>query len=143
MIQPAQKRDTFEVPLRITVPLEELVFLPRDDKQIGALQLQIMARDAEGRYAAFHTKSFEVELDESLGGEARGRHTFVVDLEMRGGEHVVAAGIRDATGRSTSYLASKLMVAATPSPVEADDSIDEAGETIGMGTGESESGPRP
>lgn len=115
VIQPTGERGIFSVPLHLTVPLGELVFLSRGDQQVGALQLQVMARDAEGRYAAFHTKQFEVELDASLEGEARGLHTFVVDVEMRGGEHVVAVGIRDATGRSTSYLASKLRVAATPS----------------------------
>lgn len=116
VIRSKAERNLYEVPLRITVPLDKLVFLPRDDKLVGALQLQVMARDAEGRYAAFHNKVLEVELDASLEGRPQGRHTFVVALEMRGGEHVVAAGIRDATGRSTSYLASKVVVAETNEP---------------------------
>ncbi|MCG8456744.1 MAG: VWA domain-containing protein, partial [Holophagales bacterium] len=107
-------RDSYEVPLRVTVPLRGLVFLPQAGSHLGTLRLQVAARDADGRVAAFHQKRFEVELDPGLAGEAEGEHTFVVPLKMRGGEHVVAVGIRDETGRATSYLASRLVVQTTP-----------------------------
>ncbi|MEM8931196.1 MAG: VWA domain-containing protein [Acidobacteriota bacterium] len=105
--------DTYTVPIAVTVPLDKLVFLPEDGSHLGRLRMQIVARDAEGRATAFHQKQFQVELDPQLGGVASGEHTFAVDLEMREGEHIIAVGLRDETGRETSYLAKKLVVAPT------------------------------
>ncbi|MEM9592990.1 MAG: VWA domain-containing protein [Acidobacteriota bacterium] len=101
----------FEVPLRVTVPLDRLVFLQQDDEPVGRVRLQIAARDDEGRTTAFHQKHFEVALHPEQDGRPRGHHTFVVDLEMRGGEHVVAVAFRDDLGRETTYLASRILVA--------------------------------
>lgn len=104
------KDGIFEVPVRVTVPLEALVFLPEDEHHVGRLRLQVAARDASGRDSAFHQKLFEVELDPSLAGRASGRHTFMVDLMLRSGPHVLAVALRDELSRETSYRASKVTV---------------------------------
>ena len=98
------------LPMWITVPLESLVFVPEGDGHVGRLRMQIAARDPDGKMSAFHQKHFEVELDPGLAGKAEGEHTFVVDLDMRSGPHIVAVGLRDEVGRETSYLASRITV---------------------------------
>ena len=98
------------LPMRITVPLDSLVFVPEGEGHVGRLRMQLAARDEQGRMSAFHQKHFEIELDPSLAGKAEGEHTFIVDLDMRSGPHIVAIGLRDEIGRETSYLASKITV---------------------------------
>ncbi len=98
------------IPMWINVPLSSLVFLSEGDGHVGRIRMQIAARDEQGRMTAFHQKHFEIQLDPSLGGHAQGEHTFVVELIMRSGPHIVAVGLRDELGKETSYLASKVTV---------------------------------
>ena len=98
------------IPMWIHVPLSSLVFLSEGDGHVGRIRMQVAARDEQGRMTAFHQKHFEIQLDPSLGGRAQGEHTFVVELIMRSGPHIVAVGLRDELGKETSYLASKVTV---------------------------------
>ena len=105
----ATKRER-RIPMWIKVPLSSLVFLSEEGGHVGRIRMQLAARDEQGRLTAFHQKHFEIQLDPSLGGRAQGEHTFVVDMTMRSGPHVVAVGLRDEIGREASFLASKVTV---------------------------------
>ena len=103
-------KGTKTIPMRVSMPLDSLVFLPREGKHLGRLRIQLAARDTEGKTSAFHQKHFEIELDPELEGTAEGVHSFIVSMEMSSGIHVVAVAVRDELSRETSYMASRITV---------------------------------
>lgn len=109
----AMEEGHFSVPVQIAVPIKNLVLVPDADRQVGYLRLMMAVRDADGMITPIRQKELGVVLSaEQLAKEDQGAHSFVVEMEMRSGEHAVAVAIRDEMSGSTSYLASRLNVEA-------------------------------
>ncbi len=109
----ATEKGNFSVPVQIQVPIKNLVLVPEADRQHGYLRLMLTVRDADGMIAPIRQKELGIAL--SPGQQTTGNlgvHSFVVEMEMRSGEHLVAVAIRDEMSGSTSYLASRLNVEA-------------------------------
>lgn len=92
-----------EVPVRIRVPLREVVVTPGAGFSVGRLRLVLVARDPEGEWTPVKQQEalFKVPEGEDRAGAVR---LFEVALELPPGENVVAVGVRDDVGGETSYL---------------------------------------
>jgi VWFA-related protein len=92
-----------EVPVRIRVPLREVVATRGAGFSVGKLRLVLVARDPEGEWTPVKQQEALFKLPE---GEdpAEAERVFEVAVDLPPGENVVAVGVRDEVGGETSYL---------------------------------------
>ncbi|HSL83400.1 MAG TPA: hypothetical protein VLF66_11535, partial [Thermoanaerobaculia bacterium] len=91
------------VPVRIRVPLGEVVTTPGAGFSVGRLRLVLVAREPDGEWTPVRQKEAHFKLPE---GEdpAEAVRLFEVTVTLPPGENVVAVGVRDDLGGETSYL---------------------------------------
>jgi VWFA-related protein len=91
-----QKDGTFLVPMLIRVPMAHLTLLPRGAYHVGRLSFVVIAQGADGDLSRPATGEVPIEIANaellSAVGSTAG---YRLRLQMRGGEHVVAIGVRD------------------------------------------------
>jgi VWFA-related protein len=98
-----QKGDTFIVTLNITVPLGNLVFLPREQVHEGSVSLWVATKDAGDRVSAPAKQTFPVRLPNDQLQAALGQvGSFSFRMLVRGGPQKVAVTLRDELGQTDS-----------------------------------------
>ena len=103
------------VPVRIRVPLREVVTTPGAGFSVGKLRLVLVARDPEGEWTPVRQQEALFKLPE---GEdpAEAERVFEVAVALPPGENVVAVGVRDDVGGDTSYLRETFQVPSRTPP---------------------------
>lgn len=107
------------VPVRIRVPLREVVTTPGAGFTVGRLRLVLVARNPEGEWTPVKQQEAPFKLPEGedpAGAERR----FEVAVPLPPGENVVAVGVRDDVGGETSYLRETFQVPSRTPPSGAD-----------------------
>jgi VWFA-related protein len=98
-----QKGDTFAVKVLITVPLGNLVFLPRQATHEGSVSLWLATRDAEDRLSTPAKQTFPVRIpNEELQTALGQTGSFSFRMIVRKGPQRVAVTLRDELGQIDS-----------------------------------------
>ncbi|OFV80655.1 MAG: hypothetical protein A2Y78_06410 [Acidobacteria bacterium RBG_13_68_16] len=98
-----QKGDTFMVTLSITVPLGNLVFLPREEVHEGSVSLWMATRDADDRLSAPGKKTFPVRIPNDQLQSALGQlGSFTFQMLVNKGPQRVAVTLRDELSQTDS-----------------------------------------
>jgi len=86
----------YVVPLRLTVPLAEIVLLPEGGELVGSLRLVVTGAGAGGEQLPIKEKQVPVRLSPGVveGGEAV-HHDFEIDVELAAGEWTLAVAFWD------------------------------------------------
>jgi VWFA-related protein len=99
------------VPVRIRVPMENIVLLPRGERYDGQLRIYFGATDEEGRDAPTQELPFELRIPASSIELARhDEMARVIELRMRPGRHNLVVAVRDELGAELSVVGRLLMV---------------------------------
>ncbi len=98
-----QKGDTFAVKVLITVPLGNLVFLPRQATHEGSVSLWLATRDAEDRLSTPAKQTFPVHIpNEELQTALGQTGSFSFRMIVRKGPQRIAVTLRDELGQIDS-----------------------------------------
>jgi len=98
-----QKGDTFQVTVTITVPLGNLVFLPREEVHEGSVSLWLATRDADDRLSVPARQTFPVRIPNDKLQTALGQTgSFTFKMVVRKGPHRLAVSLRDELGQTDS-----------------------------------------
>jgi len=104
--QPSGRR-RFVSRLQLTVPLAGLSLLSEGEGRRGRLRLFLVVRDAAGRTTP--VQAFDLAFDVPAGEDTAGRSLrHSLDLLTGAGEQVVAVGVHDLVGASSSFLRLRL-----------------------------------
>lgn len=103
----------FLVPVRIGIPLAEVVLIPRDDHYFGRTRLFIGAMDDEDGISEVSNLEVPIRIPADTYDEVRDQYyPFDTTLLMRGGPHELAVGLRDELGAAESYVRDSFVVGA-------------------------------
>jgi len=91
------------VPVRIRVPLGEVVTTPGAGFSMGKLRLVLVAREPDGEWTPVKQQEALFKLPEGEDPDEAER-LFEVAVPLPPGENMVAVGVRDDVGGETSYL---------------------------------------
>ena len=98
-----QKGDTVQVTVTVTVPLGNLVFLPREEVHEGSVSLWLATRDADDRLSAPAKQTFPVRIPNDQLQTALGQAgSFSFKMIVRKGPQRVAVTLRDELGQTDS-----------------------------------------
>jgi VWFA-related protein len=104
-------KKTFIVPVKLKLPLGHLVFLPEAGFSAAHLNIQVVARDDEGRTTPVRQVMVPIRLPASKVEDARGQlYVYEFKIEFEKGGHTVAVGIEDTAAASTSMLNGRVEV---------------------------------
>ena len=99
------------VPVRVRVPIDRIVLLPRGDFYEGRLRLYFGATDQEGRDAELQELPYELRIPESSIDMARQDEIArVIDANMRPGPHKLVIAVRDEISEDRSVVGRYVMV---------------------------------
>jgi VWFA-related protein len=99
----AQKGDTVAVKVLITIPLGNLVFLPKQESHEGSVSIWLATRDPEDRLSTPVKKSFPVRIPNAQLQTALGQTgSFTFRMIVRKGPQRVAVTMRDELGQIDS-----------------------------------------
>jgi len=103
-------KDSFLVPIQVTIPLSEVLLLPDGDVSRGSLRLFLAAMDEKGRM----TDVLEIpSVIEFVNGDPKALPDywrFATNFRMRGGQHTIALGVRDELGAVSAFTTRTLTV---------------------------------
>ena len=98
---------------RLLVPLFKLATITRGDVHEAKLRVMVIASDPGGEATALRQVEVPIVVPHLQALTAFGQsYAYEVGMELTAGEHVVAFGVRDELGATTSYLRQKLRVSA-------------------------------
>lgn len=102
----APDRDGFvDVPIRVSVPIANIVLLPRSEFFEGRLRLYFGAVDEDGRDAPLRELPFELRIPASSVDIARkDEMARVISATMRPGSHKLVVAVRDEFGEERSIV---------------------------------------
>jgi hypothetical protein len=104
-------RKTFIVPVKVKLPLGQLVFLPEAGFSAAHLTILVVARDDEGRTTPVRRVMVPIRLPQAKLEGARGQlYVYELKIELEKGGHTVAVGIEDTAAASTSMLKGRVEV---------------------------------
>jgi VWFA-related protein len=97
----------FLVPVKVRIPIGELVLLPDGDLHAGQISMYLAVRDGEGRLSEVHDRQYPVEVPNARLLQAVEQQAgFVVGMVMSEGPQRIAISIRDDRSRieSTAFV---------------------------------------
>jgi VWFA-related protein len=98
-----QKGDTFMVTLSVTVPLGNLVFLPREEVHEGSVSLWMATKDADDRLSVPGKRTFPVRIPNDQLQSALGQlGSFTFQMLVKKGPQQVAVTLRDELSQTDS-----------------------------------------
>jgi VWFA-related protein len=102
---------TWQVPIRLRIPLWKLTLLTRADAYEGRLRLLVMTRDAGDKLSPVRQVDVPIHIPRTQALTALGQY-FAYDLSLRlpAGRERLAIAVRDEYGGTTSYLGKDLEV---------------------------------
>ena len=103
--------DLFLVPIRVGIPLGEIVLVPREEHYLARTRLFIGAADDEEGISEVSDIEVPIRIPTAQYEEVLGKYfPFETTLLMRGGPHQVAVGLRDELGATESYVTETFFV---------------------------------
>lgn len=96
--EPQEPREdgSFLVPVRLTVPIESLVLLPRGDRHVARISVLSVVRDGAGGLSEVYERAYPIELpNEELVAAVEQPATFVLGMVLRPGAYRIAICVRD------------------------------------------------
>jgi VWFA-related protein len=107
----AGEKKTFLVPVRVKLPLGNLVFLPAAGFSEAHVQILVVARDDAGRTTPVRQVRVPIRLPQAKVDGAKGQlYVYELKLQLEKGGHTLAVGIEDTAGASTSMLNGRVEV---------------------------------
>jgi VWFA-related protein len=93
------------VPVKVAIPLQSVVLLPRSDFFYGRTQLYFGAIDGEDAVSEVSDLELPIQIPkEQMEAAAKMYYPYETSLLMRSGAHQVAIGVRDVLGAKSSYV---------------------------------------
>ena len=109
------KKDSFLVPISVTIPVTSLVCAPgQEAESLCRIRLQMRVSDEKDRVSPMFEKVYGIRVPESAPPD----ETVTIQLtnKMRRGAHRLAVGVRDETGQTTSYVVQSIDVKGGAAP---------------------------
>ena len=104
-------RGNFHVQVRVRIPLEKIVLLPRGESYEARLSIYFGATDEKGREAPMQDLPLSLRIPASSVEMARRDEVArVIEATMRPGPHKVVVGVRDEIGEERSVVGRLLAV---------------------------------
>ncbi len=111
----AGKKDSFLVPLSVTVPITGLVCTSEQARESNCrIRLQMRACDEKDRVSPLFEKSYDIRLPKNASHQ---EVTLQLTNKMRSGNHRLVVGVMDDMGLASSYLVHSVSVKADSPPV--------------------------
>jgi VWFA-related protein len=116
-IKPVEgKKDSFLVPLTVTVPVTSLVCTSEQAREsVCRVRLQMRVCDEKDRVSPMFEKFYDIRLPENAPPDDQ--VTIRLTNKMRGGKHRLVVGVMDDLGLTTSYLVHSVSVGSASPPV--------------------------
>ena len=109
------KGDAFLVPLSVSVPVNLLVCVPDDAREVNCrVRLLMRACDEKDRVSPLYERSYEISFPENTSPKRR--VTLQLVNKVRGGDHRFVVGVVDELGLAASYLVHPVAVGETIPP---------------------------
>lgn len=101
-----QRQDgLFVVPVKLAIPIDSLVLLPRSDHYYGRTRLYFGAIDNEDAMSEVSDLELPIRIPQGQFEDAQGKYwPYETSLLMREGPHQIAVGLRDELGANTSFV---------------------------------------
>ncbi len=94
--QEAREDGSFLVPVRLTVPIENLVLLPKGDRHTARISVLTVVRDAAGGVSEVYRREYPIEIgNEELIAAVEQPAAFVLGMVLRPGPYRIAICVRD------------------------------------------------
>jgi VWFA-related protein len=107
------------VPVRVRIPLERIVLLPRGEIYEARLSIYFGATDEQGRDAPMQDLPLALRIPASSVEMARRDEVArVIEATMRPGPHKLVVGVRDEIGEQRSVVGQMLAVGSADRPME-------------------------
>lgn len=109
------RRDSgnYVVPIAVMVPIGKLELVERERFHQGRIKIFFSAMDDEGRMSDLQEVPLEIQIpSERLETAIDKPYVYTVSLEMRGGRHRLAVGVRDEIGATESFVSRTVNVGA-------------------------------
>jgi len=101
----AEKRNQFEVPVLVQIPLGKVTLVPYENFYVGRLQLFFGAMDEEGDMSDVSEVPLHIRIASADVERARTQsYSYSAKLQMRGGGHRLAVGVRDEIAAVESFV---------------------------------------
>ena len=106
-----QSGDSYTVPLVVKIPMSRLAFVPRKELHNARLRLFIAAKDENDNTAPVQEVPVPIEIQgkdfaRAMEANYQLQHTLV----LSSGRQLVAVGVRDELGSSTSFVVGGLQL---------------------------------
>ena len=103
--------ELYGLPVQVTIPIGEIVLVPRDAIHEGRLKLYVGAIDHDGDVSPVQSVPLRIEVPNEDVERARGLgYLYEMKLQIRPGEHRVVVGVRDEFGGEESFVGNSLWV---------------------------------
>lgn len=102
----AEDKDSYLLPVNITIPLGRLLLLPMEDAHEGRLTVFVAVRGTDGRASEVQRRELPLRVPNEVLLESAERNlSYTIDLMMRAGQQTVAVGVRDELAEIDSTVA--------------------------------------
>ncbi len=106
-----QSRNRYLVSISVRIPIDRLSFIPQEDMHRGRLRMFIGARDDEGGLSPVQDLPIPLDIPADKFNDAQDQFfRYDIQLQMRGGNQLVAVGIHDEIGAVSGYVTRGVMV---------------------------------
>jgi len=103
--------DYYGLPVQVTIPIGEMVLVPRENVHEARLRLYVGAMDAEGDLSPVQQIPLMIEVPNEDVERARGQgYLYEMKVQIRGGQHRVVVGVLDEYGGVESFVGGSLWV---------------------------------
>lgn len=101
----------FVVPIAVMVPIGELALVPRAEFHEGRIKVFFSAMDEEGRTSDLQQVPLDIRIPtDEIDIAVEKAYVYTVSLQMRGGSHRLAVGVRDEIGATESFVSRTVSV---------------------------------
>jgi len=107
----AGEKQAYMVPVKVKLPLGNLVFLPQQGFAEARLHLLVVARDQAGRTTPIRHVTLPIRIPQARLDGAKGQlYVYELKLQLEKGSHTLAVGIEDEAAASTSMVNGRVEV---------------------------------
>ena len=101
----------FLVPIAVMVPIGELSLVPRTEFHQGKIKVFFTAMDEDGRTSDLQEVPLDIRIPvDEISIAVEKAYVYTVSLQMRGGSHRLAVGVRDEIGATESFVSRTVSV---------------------------------
>jgi VWFA-related protein len=101
----ADGQGNYLVPVALKIPISSMALLPQGEEHQGRMRVALSVQDSDGDTSPPAQEPFVVSIPSAEMEQASGAYyTYTATLLMRRGVHLVAAGVSDEIGGTTSFL---------------------------------------